>query len=161
MFARSLPLLVAVMCFSACGAERKREKEYRQAISKEHQFLYVHAADGLVLRKAPGKDSEKLGIIPRDTTPLTVIEPADPKYRYVAERTGSFELSGQWVKVRTAKGQEGYLFDGYLLPFPPVLDWPDSGITDIELAYSYVIETLCARYFVGAGPARRVSPTLS
>ncbi|MCS7036804.1 MAG: SH3 domain-containing protein [Saprospiraceae bacterium] len=135
---RYLFLLLGVGLWWACGPKKESRPEGEASASAGVQRLYVHAADGLVLRKTPAKDGEKIAVVPRDTVPVTVLAPAAPNQRYVAEKAGDFELSGGWVKVCTASGQEGYLFEGYLLPFPPLKDWPGGDMMDVEVAYSYV-----------------------
>lgn len=138
MLARALFLLLSLCLWASCGPKKESRSESEASTSTGVQRLYVHAADGAVLRKTPSKDGEKIAVVPRDTVPVTVLAPADPSQRYVAEKAGPFELSGGWVKVHTASGQEGYLFEGYLLPFPPVKEWPGGDMMEVEVAYSYV-----------------------
>lgn len=85
-----------------------------------YDTLYVHAPSGLVLRKTPSKNGKKIASVPRDGRLLKVLEPADPGNRFTAEKIGSFELSGGWVKVKTTRGEEGWLFEGYLSRYPPL-----------------------------------------
>ncbi len=87
-----------------------------------YDTLYVHAPSGLVLRKTPSKNGKKIASVPRDGRLLKVLEPADPGNRFTAEKIGSFELSGGWVKVKTTRGEEGWLFEGYLSRYPPLLE---------------------------------------
>lgn len=71
--------------------------------------------------------------------PLTVLELPDPANRYVAERIGSFEVAGGWVKVRMNDGKEGYLFDGYLSRYPPQLEEPEEDIDSyVEAFYARI-----------------------
>ncbi len=84
--------------------------------------LYVHAPSGLVLRETPSKNGNKIATVPRDGQPLKVLEHSDPSNRFTAEKIGTFELSGGWVKVQTAEGQDGWLFEGYLSRYRPMLE---------------------------------------
>lgn len=138
MCTRYLFLLLSLCFWSFCGPRKESRPESEASVSMGLQRLYVHAADGSVLRKTPAKDGEKIAVVPRDTVPVTVLVPPDPGQRYVAEKAGPFELSGGWFKVRTASGQEGYLFEGYLLPFPPLKEWPGGDMMEVEVAYSYL-----------------------
>ncbi|MFM9946415.1 MAG: SH3 domain-containing protein [Saprospiraceae bacterium] len=97
--------------------------------------LYVHARSGLVLRKTPSKEGQKIANVPYNGQPVRVLALPDPANRYVAERIGEFELSGGWVKVRTSAGQEGYLFDGYLMPFAPRIESSEEGFYEAEWFY--------------------------
>lgn len=138
MLVRPFLLLLSLCLWASCGPKKESRPEGEASISVGAQRLYVHAANGAVLRKTPAKDGEKIAVVPRDTVPVMVLAPADPSQRYVAEKAGPFELSGGWVKVRTASDQEGYLFEGYLLPFPPVKGWPGGDMMEVEVAYSYL-----------------------
>lgn len=100
--------------------------------------LYVHAPSGLVLRKTPAKDGEKVITVPCNAQPLTVLAMPDQVNRYVAEKFGDFEVAGGWVKVRTEEGREGFLFEGYLSPYPPMVKAPENADSYLEWFYQSV-----------------------
>ncbi len=82
--------------------------------------LYVHAAKGLVLRKSPGKDGEKITTLPYRGPAVEVLETLSSAGRFVAERFDGQNIEGDWLRVRTHDGKEGYVFGGYLSRYPPV-----------------------------------------
>jgi hypothetical protein len=96
--------------------------------------LYVHATSNLILRKSPSKTGEKITSVLFGAA-VKVLELPDPANLYVAERIGSFELSGGWVKVKTFEGKMGYLFEGYLMPYAPKLESSEEGFYDAEWFY--------------------------
>ncbi len=100
--------------------------------------LYVHANSGVVLRKTPSIDGEKIANVPCDGLPLTVLELPDPANRFVAEKIGTFEVAGGWVKVRTETGKEGYMFDGYLSRYPPAIEEPEAEDSNLEWFYRII-----------------------
>lgn len=75
------------------------------AAATEEMTVYVSklAAAGLWLRSAPGLDAPSLKVLPTGAA-LTVLEGT-------AERVGSY---GQWLKVRDAEGEEGYVAAWFL-----------------------------------------------
>lgn len=114
--------LILVCLFGLCPCKQENPSAPKTAAAPAlYDTLYVHAPSGLVLRKTPSKDGKKIASVPRDGRPLKVLEPADPGNRFTAEKIDSFELSGGWVKVQTPGGEEGWLFDGYLSRYPPIL----------------------------------------
>lgn len=88
MLARSLFLLLGLCLWASCGPKKESCSESEAGTSTGVQRLYVHAADGAVLRKTPSKDGERIAVVPRDTVPVTVLAPAAPGRRYVAEKAG-------------------------------------------------------------------------
>ncbi|MBN2496358.1 MAG: SH3 domain-containing protein [Deltaproteobacteria bacterium] len=73
--------------------------------------LFVHASTGLSLRKAPGLEGEKIGLLPY----RQVVYALPDKRAPVAVR---FEnISGHWALVESEQGQ-GYIFDGFLSIYP-------------------------------------------
>lgn len=100
--------------------------------------VYVHAVNGLVLRQTPAPDGAKLANIPRDGAPLEVLVSPDSANVFVAETHGPYEVKGGWVKVRTATNKEGYLFEGYLSRYAPLLKTPEGMLTNIEAFYQTV-----------------------
>ncbi|MBD2701193.1 SH3 domain-containing protein [Spirosoma sp. BT702] len=83
-------------------------------------IVYVHAPNGLTLRKTAAKDGAKVALVPFDGSPLTVLSPPEPGVLYTAETIGAFAVKGGWVNVKTKTGQEGYLFEGYLSRYKPL-----------------------------------------
>lgn len=96
--------------------------------------LYVQVPGGLVLRKTPSKDGEKVASAAYDGKALKVMALPDPANKYVAEKIGTFEVSGGWVKVQTADGKEGYLFEGYLSKYAPLIQ---RAVEDMSLSEQY------------------------
>lgn len=60
---------------------------------------------------------------------------SDGSNAYTAEKYGSFELRSGWTKVRTPEGKEGYIFDGYLLPYKPFIGEDNTDFTLMEKLY--------------------------
>lgn len=96
--------------------------------------LYVYASGNLVLRDKPAKTGTKITSV-QYGSPVFVLALPKADNQYVAEQIGSFTLSDGWVKVKTAEGQVGYLFEGYLMPYPPHLESSEEGIYDAEWFY--------------------------
>lgn len=96
--------------------------------------LYVHASSNLVLRKTPSKTGGKISSVLYGAA-VKVLELPDPGNVYIAERIGSFELKGGWVKVKTAEGKIGYLFEGYTMPYAPKIESSEEGFYDAEWFY--------------------------
>lgn len=113
-------------------------KVSRQGALKIGDTLYVHTLSGMALRKTPSKDGAKIATVPCNAAPLIVLELPDPANRYVAEKFGSFEVAGGWVKVRTVDGQEGYLFEGYLSRYPPAIESPEQEDSNLEGFYRII-----------------------
>lgn len=105
------------------------DKQVQQTKQENHNKIevgskiYVHANNGLVLRKSPSKDGEKITTLNKDGKPLMVLELPDINNQYTAEKIGDFELRGGWIKVKTIDGKEGYVFEGYVSKYPPIVDF--------------------------------------
>ena len=88
--------------------------------------LYVWAHSGLKLRSGPGIKTKKISWL-KFGTKLTIIEKTvHPITLLMVEAdslTGADPLNfkGYWVKVRASDGQEGYVYDQYLLKYSPSL----------------------------------------
>jgi hypothetical protein len=93
--------------------------------------LYVYASGNLVLRDKPAKTGTKITSV-QYGSPVVVLALPKSDNQYVAEHIGSFTLSGGWVKVKTAEGKVGYLFEGYLMSYPPHMESSEEGIYDAE-----------------------------
>ncbi|MCC6410566.1 MAG: SH3 domain-containing protein [Saprospiraceae bacterium] len=100
--------------------------------------VYAHAVNGLVLRQTPSADGAKLGNVPFNGSPLEVLVSPDPANVYVAETIGPYEVKGGWVKVRTSENKEGYLFEGYLSRYAPLVKEPEGTLSSIEAFYQTV-----------------------
>ncbi|WP_460941700.1 SH3 domain-containing protein [Spirosoma daeguense] len=101
-----------------------------------NDVIYIHASNGLMLRKTAAKDGAKVVLVPYDGSPLTVLAPPEKGIRYVAETIGAFQVSGGWVKVKTSRGQEGFLFDGYLSRYKPLdVAKSDGSVSMIDAFY--------------------------
>jgi hypothetical protein len=100
-----------------------------------NEELYVHAANGLVLRKTPSKDGEKIATLTYGSLPVTALDQAKIAERFVAEKFDGQNIEGGWRRVRTHDGQEGYLFEGYLSRYPPVIESAEEGVEDLDWFY--------------------------
>lgn len=133
-----------LLAFSACKNEPAAPAPAPQPEAPKAAALpvgskvYVHAVNGLVLRQTPAPDGAKLGNVPFDGSPLEVLVSPDPANVYVAETLGPYEVKGGWVKVRTAQNKEGYLFEGYLSRYAPLIKEPEGTLTNIEAFYQTV-----------------------
>jgi hypothetical protein len=97
--------------------------------------LYVLAPSGLILRKTPDPQGERIATLALGDA-LTAQKENFKKKPHVVEEFKGFKIKGFWVKVRTAGGQEGYVFDGYLskLHAPTTLgNDPEDNSSIIEL----------------------------
>ncbi len=74
------------------------------------KFLYVHAPSGLNMRESSNTSSKKLATIPLGTKVEFL---SDDSFNYITVDN----LSGKMIKVK-ANGKTGYMFSGYLLPYP-------------------------------------------
>lgn len=97
--------------------------------------LYVLAEKGLVLRKTGDLKGER--ILTLNTGDAVTVQKTDFKKKpFTAEEFKGFNIKGFWVKVRTADGKEGYVFDGYLSKYKAptrVADDTNSGYSTAEL----------------------------
>ena len=136
----SILLLLIVLAFSCREKSNTQEVRINPApklnptFYKLNQEVFVHALEGLSLRKTPDSKAEKIGIAPYGGI-LTIVAMPLPEHEYVAEKIGDFELNGHWVKVRNEEKQEAYVFDGYLTPFPIVTEESEEDMADPEWFY--------------------------
>jgi hypothetical protein len=75
--------------------------------------LYVLAPSGLVLREKASAQGNKITTVALGET-VTVLKENFRKVPHSVLEFKGYNIRGFWVKVRTADGQEGYVFDGYL-----------------------------------------------
>ncbi len=96
--------------------------------------LVVHATNGLVLRKTPDAKGEKMATLDYSAMVTVQAENFRKKPHSVQEFKG-FNIKGYWVKVKTEKNQEGYVFDGYLSKYstPVKIEDDRSGNTLVDL----------------------------
>lgn len=136
----SIFLLLILLAFSCRDKSNTQEAQINPApkpnttFYKLNQKVFVHALEGLSLRKTPDSKAEKIGIAPYGAI-LTIVAMPQPEHEYVAEKIGDFELKGHWVKVRNEEKQEAYVFDGYLTPFPIVAEESEEDMADPEWFY--------------------------
>ncbi len=97
--------------------------------------LYVHAAKGLVLRKSPSRDGEKITTLIYGSPAVEVLETVSDAGRFVAERFDGQNIEGEWLRVRTHDGKEGYVFGGYLSRYPPVTESAEEGVEELDWFY--------------------------
>lgn len=91
--------------------------QVNSATAKASTALYVHAGKGVVLRATPAADGAKITTLTYGTkVEANSLEATGQNY--VAEKVGPYSLSGKWLKVKTADGKEGYVFERYVFPFP-------------------------------------------
>lgn len=88
------------------------------------QSLYNHALAGLTLRATPDQQGAKKASLPYGMS-VEVVELPGKAQAYTAESYGPYALSGYWVKVKTPQNEVGYVFDGYLAPFPVIREEPE------------------------------------
>lgn len=104
--------------------------------------LYSLAPSGLVLRVTPNPQGKKIGTIALGDM-LTVLPENFRKVPHSVLEFKGYNIRGFWVQVRTASGQNGYVFDGYLsryqapghLQLNEALDTLD-GVTQYMAAHS-------------------------
>lgn len=72
--------------------------------------LYVASPKGLSLRESATKESKRIQLLPYGT----II----PHYNIPEGKTITIDgYTGKWISVPTNEGKNGYIFDGYTLPF--------------------------------------------
>lgn len=79
--------------------------------------LYCYARSGLVLRDRPAQNGAKRALVPIYAQ-VEVIDPAPFAIAFQTKEASGLDVPGHWVQV-WYQGQEGWLFDGYLLAYPP------------------------------------------
>lgn len=102
--------------------------------------LNVLASSGLVLRETANPKGTKIGTIVLGET-VTVLKDNFRKVPHSVLEFKNFNIRGYWVKVRTAGGLEGYVFDGYLSHYKApgtftIAD--DSGLDTLSMIEQYL-----------------------
>ncbi|MBN2497019.1 MAG: SH3 domain-containing protein [Deltaproteobacteria bacterium] len=112
------PLLALGIAFPARAADGPA-RHYRTG-----ERLYVHANPGLSLRKEPGTEAQKVGMLTyRQAVYVLPDKRAPVPFRFE-------NIPGHWVLVER-DGEQGYAFDGYLSRYPVpeekegLKDWAD------------------------------------
>ena len=82
--------------------------------------LYCYALSGLVLRDQPAQSGAKLASVPM-YAPLDVIDIQPFTQAFQTKESCGLPINGHWVQVRY-KDKEGWIFDGYLLSYPPKVE---------------------------------------
>jgi len=75
--------------------------------------LFVQAGSGLILRKTPDPKGERILTL-NSGDAVKVLKTDYKKIPHSVVEFKGFTIKGFWVKVSTANGKEGYVFDGYL-----------------------------------------------
>lgn len=86
--------------------------------------LYCYAYSGLVLRDQAAQTGAKLASVAM-YEPVEVIDDAPFTTAFQTKESCGLPIPGHWVQVRH-KGKEGWLFDGYLLGYPPKVEISDT-----------------------------------
>lgn len=82
--------------------------------------LFVYAKSGLTLRDTPDPNGAKIATVANHTA--VTVEDSEPfKHAHTVTEPCGLKIGGHWVKVKV-DGKQGYLFDGYLLKFRPLVD---------------------------------------
>lgn len=126
IFAKKLPVLIfaAACCLSACSkkepasapnealqnetvqAEAGIEMQKLEENIENKDFRFVNAMEGLRIRKSPGMDSEKTGILKNKEKVEVISEVEMP--------TQIGMLYSNWLEIKTESGFSGFVFGGYL-----------------------------------------------
>jgi hypothetical protein len=101
--------------------------------------LYVHAANGLVLRDKPDPNGQKRTTIAVGEQ-VTVLKEDLKSKPYATSEFKGYEIKGFWVKVSYGKDQTGYVFDGYLSKYKaPSRIEPKGAQADYTLPEQYLL----------------------
>lgn len=81
--------------------------------------LFVYAKSGLTLRETPDPQGAKITTVANGAA--VTVEDTEPfTHVYSTNEPCGLTVPGYWVRVSTG-GKQGYLFDGYLLEYEPLL----------------------------------------
>ncbi len=116
---------------------------------QEGDLLYVWAASGLNMRKAPALQSEVIATLPFGAAAISRDNKSVNEYQYhsqkLTDRGTTFDdkpfavvLRGNWVKV-TYDGVEGFVFDAYLSSWAPLSD--PGAFTSVSDYFKQVCDT--------------------
>jgi hypothetical protein len=135
-----------LLFFLACSDEKKAKDEsvdesdgpsiqefFSKADFQANDQAWVHAAKGLTLRESPDPKGKFLGLLTYGSE-VNILEAADHAHTYAAEKYDNWQLEGHWIKV-DANGKTGYVFEGYLAPFPTIAEEPEADRELLEWFY--------------------------
>lgn len=91
--------------------------------------LNVLAPSGLVLRATASPQGKKISTVLLGET-VTVLKENFKKVPHSVVEFKGFNIKGFWVKVSTAAGQQGYVFDGYLSRYKAPGSFDTNGAED-------------------------------
>lgn len=88
-------------------------------VATANKKLYVFAESGLILRDSPSQWGKQVDLIPfGEQVEVLALDKNEPLGTPVeVQEITDFVISGHWKKVNY-KNQIGYVFEGYLSPFP-------------------------------------------
>lgn len=100
--------------------------------------LFVHAGSGLLLRKTPDPKGARIQTLNHGDA-VKVLKADFKKNPYSVLEFKGFTIKGFWVKVSTASGAEGYVFDGYLSKNRVPVEVVDDANTGYSIAEFYLL----------------------
>lgn len=92
--------------------------------------LTVHAASGLILRETASPTGTKILTVEYGSL-LTVQAEGLKKTAHSVTVFPGFTIKGFWVKVKTANGKTGFVFDGYLSKYKTPGSLPNDDDSDV------------------------------
>ena len=107
--------------------------------------LTVHAASGLILRETAAPTGTKVMTVDYGSL-LTVQAEGLKKTAHSVTVFPGFTIKGFWVKVKTANGKTGFVFDGYLSKYKTPGSLPNDDDSDVG--------TIQERYLKMHSPAK-------
>jgi Bacterial SH3 domain len=107
--------------------------------------LTVHAASGLILRETAAPAGTKIMTVEYGSL-VTIQAEGLKKTAHSVTVFPGFTIKGFWVKVKTANGKTGFLFDGYLSKYKTPGSLPNDDDSDVG--------TIQERYLKMHSPAK-------
>ena len=109
-----------------------------ELFSQENEYsrsMYVNAIEGLIVRKSPNINSERIGLLPNNTIVEVITEVGNQDYVVIDD------IRGKWVYIYVFSLGNGWVFDGYLKNF--------ESYPTVENKYMYInaLEGLRVRSF--------------
>lgn len=101
--------------------------------------LTVHAASGLILRETAAPTGTKIMTVEYGSL-LTVQAEGLKKTAHSVTVFPGFTIKGFWVKVKTANGKTGFVFDGYLSKYKTPGSLPNDDDSDAGTIQERYIE---------------------